>query len=210
MDLQAFFRWKSSDELCIDFVTSKQWAGGTPADDLFTSYPKLIEWCRHIGILTDEESKQQRSLSEKHNQGADAALEKAVQLRESVYRIFSACSHREAPSAQDIDLLNRELSIAMAHIRVSNPSGKFSWNWAKQDAPLEWILWPVARSAAELLTSDRLQRVRQCSDCRWLFMDSSRNASRRWCDMKICGNRAKARRYYARHRPSGRSGKSRR
>jgi predicted RNA-binding Zn ribbon-like protein len=208
MDLAAFFWWKLSNEQCIDFVTSRHWVGGTPADDLFTSYTHLVEWCRHIGILTEQESKQQISLSRTRGKEADLVVEKAIQLRESVYRIFSACSHRDAPSAQDLDILNRELSIALSHIQISNPSRKFSWSWSKKDAPLEWILWPVSRSAGELLTSTRLQRVRQCSECRWLFMDSSRNASRRWCTMKICGNRAKARRYYARHRQSRRSGKS--
>jgi predicted RNA-binding Zn ribbon-like protein len=210
MDLRAFFWWKLSNEPCIDFVTSKQWVGGTPADDLFTSYSSLVEWCRHIGILTEDESKQQISLSRTHIEEANSVVEKAVQLRESVYRIFSACVNRKTPTVQDLDRLNHELSIALSHIQISNPSSKFSWSWSKMDSPLEWILWPVSRSAAELLTSNRLQRVRQCSECRWLFMDSSRNASRRWCDMKICGNRAKARRYYARLRQSGRSGKSHR
>jgi predicted RNA-binding Zn ribbon-like protein len=208
MNLAAFFQWKLSNEPCIDFVTSKLWVGGTPADDLFTSYVRLVEWCRHIRVLSEEESKRQISLSKTRRGEADSVLEKAVQLRESVHRIFSACARREAPSAEDLALLNRELSAALSHIRISRPSAKFSWSWSKIDAPLGWILWPVWRSAAELLTSDRLRRVRQCSGCRWLFMDSSRNASRRWCSMKICGNRAKARRYYARHRGAGPSKKT--
>jgi predicted RNA-binding Zn ribbon-like protein len=67
---------------------------------------------------------------------------------------------------------------------------------------MDQMLWPVARSAAELLTSERAGRVRECASetCSWLFLDGSRNGRRKWCDMASCGNRAKARRYYARHR----------
>jgi predicted RNA-binding Zn ribbon-like protein len=62
------------------------------------------------------------------------------------------------------------------------------------------MLWPIASSAADLLTSERLKKVRLCEakTCTWLFLDESRNHSRRWCDMKVCGNREKARRHYQR------------
>jgi len=64
------------------------------------------------------------------------------------------------------------------------------------------VLWPVAHDAAELLASDQLPRLRECAadDCCWLFLDESKNRSRVWCDMRVCGNRAKARRHYARTR----------
>ena len=69
---------------------------------------------------------------------------------------------------------------------------------------LDTVLWPIAKSAADLLTSDRLACVRECAaqNCGWLFMDNSPNQRRRWCNMKICGNRAKARRHYERNRTS--------
>ena len=73
------------------------------------------------------------------------------------------------------------------------------WEWKSQN-PVDSILWPIAQSAADLLTSPDLAAVRMCEapDCAWLFLDQSRNRSRRWCDMKVCGNRQKARRHYQR------------
>jgi predicted RNA-binding Zn ribbon-like protein len=78
----------------------------------------------------------------------------------------------------------------------------FVWDWHEVDGVLELPIWIVARSAADLLVSSELERVRECAGekCDWLFLDASRNQSRRWCDMAACGNRAKAQRNYARRR----------
>ena len=88
------------------------------------------------------------------------------------------------------------MTEAMGHLRVGWEEGLFRWSWAEEEA-LDCMLWPVVRSAAELLNSDLLSRVRVCpaDDCAWLFLDQSRNRSRRWCDMSTCGNRSKARRF---------------
>jgi predicted RNA-binding Zn ribbon-like protein len=76
------------------------------------------------------------------------------------------------------------------------------WEWPAEEADLRQVLWPVIQSAAELVTSPDVARIRECGapDCNWLFLDHSRGGRRKWCDMSTCGNRAKARRYYERHR----------
>ena len=76
----------------------------------------------------------------------------------------------------------------------------FSWTWDCNEEALDGVLWPVVRSAAELLTSEEAKLVRECASdtCTWLFVDRSRTHRRKWCDMAVCGNRAKARRHYQR------------
>ena len=93
------------------------------------------------------------------------------------------------------------MSAASARLRLAQDGEEFRWDWDDEEA-LDRMLWPVARSAGELLTSDRLGQVRVCAadDCDWLFLDTSRNGSRRWCDMRVCGNRSKVRRYRAAQR----------
>jgi predicted RNA-binding Zn ribbon-like protein len=85
---------------------------------------------------------------------------------------------------------------------VRRAEGGFRWGWDEESDSLTKVLWPVAKAAADLLTSEghALKRLHQCaaSDCGWLFIDMSRNHSRRWCDMSNCGNVAKARRHYHR------------
>ncbi|MBI2081511.1 MAG: CGNR zinc finger domain-containing protein, partial [candidate division NC10 bacterium] len=102
----------------------------------------------------------------------------------------------------DLAVLNAALAEALPLLGLVPEGNGFTWEWTANGQRLDRMLWPVARSAAELLTSGELARVRECEaeSCAWLFMDRSRNRSRRWCDMKTCGNRTKARRHYERKR----------
>jgi predicted RNA-binding Zn ribbon-like protein len=108
---------------------------------------------------------------------------------------------RDDPDAGDLDLLADEAGRAAAERRLVAGREAYVFAWPESDR-LEQLIWPVALSAAELLTSEERPRVKECAadDCNWLFLDMSRNRSRRWCDMKVCGNRAKARRFSERHK----------
>ena len=86
----------------------------------------------------------------------------------------------------------------MIESQITRTKDGFTWDIAGDKMRLDWILNPIIRSAFEILTSDELRKVKTCADsaCGWLFLDFSRNQSSRWCDMKDCGNRAKATRFY--------------
>jgi predicted RNA-binding Zn ribbon-like protein len=202
MEKSPIYRWKLSHEPVVDFLMSKIWNPGGPALDVFADYAGVVGWLRHIGTLSAEDARSQKALAGKRPGEARAAWKKAVRLRNAGYAVFSACADRRPPSGRDVEFLNREVAAAMSHLRIAQSSGKYTWTWHTSGAALAWILWPVMRAMAELLTSDRLHRVKQCAECRWMFMDRSRNASRRWCSMTVCGNRVKARRYHERHRGS--------
>ena len=123
------------------------------------------------------------------------ALQKAIQFREALFAIFSAVVEHRA--LQQLTLMLQE---AMAHGRLVHSGHRFAWEWTSMNIHLESALWPIARAAADLLLSDELQHLRMCAsdDCAWLFIDRTKNHRRRWCDMKTCGNRVKARRHYQR------------
>ena len=127
-------------------------------------------------------------------------------MREAIYRIFSGIAQDEEVEDADLGILNGVLSDAMSHLKISKSSGGFTWDWFGSAEAFDQISWPVVRSAAELLNSEQLDRVRHCADdrgCGMLFLDTSRNKSRRWCSMESCGNRAKAKRHYQRAKSSG-------
>jgi len=188
--------------LSLDFVNTADWhASGHPVEFL-TSYSDFVAWSQHVGILTDHRA--QRLLKEvaRRPVDANAVLERAIALREAIYRIFLAISHGRRPQAADLAIFNAELSGALAQSRIVSTAEGFTWDWAGAEEALDQMLWPVVHDAAGLLTSEELDRVGQCADdrCGWLFLDTSRNRSRRWCSMEDCGNRAKARRHYERKR----------
>jgi predicted RNA-binding Zn ribbon-like protein len=186
--------------LCLDFANTVDWHGSNHEQEWLNSYSDLISWSQHVGILPDNEAQRLLHEAKLHSREAELVLKRAIALRESIYRIFSAIADGLSPENRDLTTLNQELSEAMVHSRIAPTSDGFKWAFDVKENVLHQMLWPITRSAADLLTSKETNRVRKCSgkDCGWLFLDMSRNRTRRWCDMKSCGNRAKARRYYER------------
>jgi predicted RNA-binding Zn ribbon-like protein len=188
--------------LCLDFANTVSGRARERPKEQLNLYSDLVSWGREARLVTDLEA--QRLLREARRRPGEAAsvLERAVMLREGIFRIFSAVADGRSPDDADLAVLNAALSEALSWARIVQTPEGFAWDWADRGERLEQLIWPIARSAAELLTSPDLSRVRECAEtgCAWLFHDTSRNRSRQWCDMKVCGNRAKARRHYARMR----------
>ena len=188
--------------LCLDFVNTVDWRTSAHPHEWFTKYSDLVSWSQHTGILTYNETQDLLRKAELHPTDAKAVLERTIILRETLYRIFSAIAEHHLSKTSDIAALNMELSKAMAQMQLMPTADGHSWTYGFKDNALDRMLWSVVRSAADLLTSNKLHRISKCSaeECGWLFLDMSRNRSRRWCNMKDCGNRAKARRHYQRER----------
>jgi predicted RNA-binding Zn ribbon-like protein len=194
----------SALRLCLDFANTLAGRMTSHPQESFRSYSTLVSWGQRSGMLTPDAASRLALEATDRLAEATATLDRATALREAIYRIFSAVAGGRTPEAADLDLLNGVLSEALAALRVTPTTGGFIWAWGSQRPELGHVLWPIAQSAADLLTSIELRAVRECAapDCGWLFLDTSRNHSRRWCDMKACGNRAKARRYYERSKQS--------
>jgi predicted RNA-binding Zn ribbon-like protein len=204
MDISPTSVWKFlGGELCLDFANSAQWHASESPRECLNSYEELLGWAGQAQLLSQQEVSQLRREAEQRGAEAAYILERAIRLRETIYDIFSAIAHARDPQEADLSALNAVLSETLPRLRLLFTGETYVWEWTASADDLDRMLWPVVRSAAELLTSDRLSRVGQCEDdrgCGWLFVDHSRNRSRRWCDMEDCGNRAKAKRYYERQR----------
>jgi predicted RNA-binding Zn ribbon-like protein len=194
--------------VCLDFVNSVNWRlTGYPSEYL-RSYEDLLDWGRQGGLLAPEETEGLSRQAALDPEGARETLSRALALREAIHRVISRAIAGESQDESDLSALNRELSIALSHLRVMPVDGTYGWDWdmsgddgvVRLDSPL----WPVAQSAAELLTSPKLGRVKLCAGegCGWVFVDESRNGSRLWCDSRDCGNRERVRRHLARKRAS--------
>jgi predicted RNA-binding Zn ribbon-like protein len=136
---------------------------------------------------------------------ANEILNRALALRETLYRIFSTSIAGQRPTAEDLTAFNEHFGQAMGFSQIIAVKGGFRWGFNSDSSRLDWIIHPIVRSAAELLVSSELKNVKICAapDCGWLFLDTSRNRSRRWCEMQDCGNRAKARRFYRKKMRTG-------
>jgi predicted RNA-binding Zn ribbon-like protein len=193
--------------LCLDYVNTLRRRLTDRPLDLLRAYADLVTWGRDAGALTAAEAQALLREGARRPREAQAVVRRAVEVREALYRIFTATAGKRAPAPEDVAALNAALGEALAAARIVPRQRGFAWDWTEDPSALQRPLWPVVRSAAEMLTSNEVVAVRKCAaaDCAWVFMDQSKNRSRRWCDMRVCGNRAKVRRHYRK----GRTGRNR-
>lgn len=194
----------SGGALCLDFVNTVDCYGCADLGEYLNTYHDLVAWGRHVGTITDDEAKTLSRRAAGHPAEATGAHRRAIELREAIYRIFTITLKSQSPAQEDLAVFNIYLCKAMMRSQIVKTQEGFYWDVTGHKAKLDWILNPVIRSAAELLVSEAFRRVKKCADsiCGWLFLDISRNRSRRWCDMRDCGNRAKASRFYKKNKDS--------
>lgn len=193
------------DTLCLDFANTMDWHASDQPQEMLHSFEDLLDWAGKKGALDEAISRRLREISARQPKEAAEALAHGIELREAIYRIFSSHANNCRPAANDLYILNDCLREALAHLMIVWHEDHYDWEWPEEEESLERVFWPAARSAADLLTSEWLERIGQCADdrgCGWLFLDESRNRNRRWCDMRGCGNRAKARRFYQKSQKS--------
>lgn len=187
----------SGGNLALDFANTVSYRL-TDATERLVDYNHLVFFGMQSGVYSFPE--RLFTIAGQSPGLGKSALQKAIQFREHLYAVFSAVVEHRAVPGNALGWLNFMLQEAADHERLVYRDRRFVREWVFMDSYLESVLWPIARAAADLLTSDEIQNVRICAakDCGWLFVDRTKNHRRRWCDMKICGNRVKARRHYQR------------
>jgi len=192
----------------LDFVNSldKRFEETGPVE-LLGSYGDLLRFTEQTRVL---DARQVRLLARSTQPGgAVRALRSARELREALAVVFYGSLDGRPPSPGDLRILERHFGSACRHreLRWQQSGGspdaqpRMHWEWGRYETEAELPVWVLSFSASQLMTSDAMQQVRACGaeTCRWLFLDTSKNHTRRWCNMKVCGNRMKARRFQARH-----------
>lgn len=201
----------SAGHLALDFANTVSGRLASAPVDHLTDYGRLVSWSVLAGVLTPAQGQRLRARSSSNAKAAGVVLRQAITVREAIFTMFSSIAAGKAVPGSALADLNEVLPDALSRLRVE-PQGKgYSWRWSLGDEDLGAMLAPVVRAGADLLTSVQVDRVRECraDTCAWLFLDRSKNGTRCWCDMSVCGNRAKARRHYAREKAASRRVRSR-
>jgi predicted RNA-binding Zn ribbon-like protein len=190
----------NAENVALDFVNTldDRYAPSGPRE-LLPGYADLLRFCRQASILTHTELGRLSALP-KASQGR--SLGSAIELRELLARIFYRLVEGRSPATEDRIALERWAAACARRRELRWEDGRLTWAWKALDADPDTPALLLAENALELITADPPARLHTCASgtCRWLFLDTSKNRTRRWCDMKTCGNRAKARRYSEAHR----------
>ena len=162
--------------LLLDLVNTVSWRlDDARWIDKLESTQALADWCAAVGL-----------------DRRPGTLQQVRVVRETAYRVLLPIARGEQPSRGELAALQGFVVEALTEAR---PIGIKPLEW--QAAELPGVL---ALAAARLLEHEDLSRLRECQDgdCGWLFLDRSKNGSRRWCSSGDCGNRARAKRHYQR------------
>ncbi len=174
---------------CLDFCNTFDHHHSSPAYDFIPDRATLLRWGQAAGILPED--------LQNGNSNDQEAFAEALRARLLIFQLFEPFSRSDRPADAVLAAFNSLLQETASRMNIVRTGQRYVLAYPAED-PLEKLIGEVVQSAADLLISKQAVQVKQCAGCGWLFYDSTRNRSRRWCDMRVCGNKAKARRHYER------------
>jgi predicted RNA-binding Zn ribbon-like protein len=184
--------------LCLDFINTVN-ARPRPEHDYLMNYSDLVDWAYKLGVLSARETKQFRAWEPAHIKEAGTVLQSARSLREFLYRLFANPARESKQNSREMSEFPRYYGQAVADSQLVKKGDQYLFTWSI-DETLSGLISQIIYSAGELLLQGKFQQVKECPGCGWLFLDTSKNQSRRWCSMNTCGARDKMRRYHTRQR----------
>jgi predicted RNA-binding Zn ribbon-like protein len=192
--------------LALDFVNTVGGLYDEPADDeeLLDEYEDIPTWCARLGVISERAAGSLRAAARRDPASAERALREAIELRRLLADVFRPLTAGKSPPQELMERLRDADLAALADARLTRgDNGSFDWTWPPPQE-LTDPLKPIAHAAVELLTDGPLERLKTCANCRWIFLDQSRNRSRRWCSMDECGVQIKHARFVERRRRAAR------
>jgi predicted RNA-binding Zn ribbon-like protein len=188
--------------VALDFANTIDDPEGPARYDHIGTYLELVGWSARVGLLVPGQAADLLEAAGEVSRVASAALRRAHLLRRILIDTFTKVADgnntgrgkaRLAPALAWGDL-RPFVTDATANADLASNGTSYELAWPLT-ARLDGMLWPIAAAAAALLTSPQLPRLKKCAGCPWVFLDQSKNLSRRWCAMEDCGTHEKIRRY---------------
>jgi predicted RNA-binding Zn ribbon-like protein len=191
-----------ADDLALDFANTESGRGFPSHQNHLREAANVADWLRHAKVLPAEDADWLKKRVSERADLAQDLLGQAIALREAVHNIGVALGHRAKPPETALASLSALHARFVAKAELAPGVLSCRWLWSVRASPVEAALGPIALAAVRLFTQGDFHRIRECGGhaCGWLFYDCSKNNRRRWCEMEVCGNRAKQRRLAARRR----------
>jgi predicted RNA-binding Zn ribbon-like protein len=194
--------------LCLSLANTRTWRNSAAPKEVLGHYDALVQWAAAREIVDKTQAAQLTKLAQAHPRASSAELQRTIALREAIASVFAAIAHTRRPNADDLAIVTASFNEAAAQLELDVVEGRLVPR-VRVDNAMPVPRWQAALSAIGLYTSGDASRIKQCADdrgCGWLFVDTTRNGSRRFCFSNECGNRARQVRFRARQDPAHASG----
>jgi predicted RNA-binding Zn ribbon-like protein len=186
--------------LCLDFINSVHGRHEQPLRDYFSGIHDLIHWAKRLGVIDSKTEKKLTAASESQPAKSLQFFNDAIAFRELMFVIFrNIISEKKVPAAQ-LKKYNDMLKIYFPYLQIKQSGQGFEEQWLLDETDFKRLLAPILNDSYETLLSDKLRRIKECSNCGWLFYDTTKNGKRRWCSMQTCGSNVKALDWYYRQK----------
>jgi len=183
--------------VCLDFTNTIKHRYQVPIVDYLSGMEDWLIWAKRSTLITDVELKVIQQYIQQNPTRSQKEFHGIIRSRESIHNIFNCISRGEKPLPDSLQIFTEKLHFSFERVSITiKANRKVSESWSEKVVDLLTPLVPIVKSAYELLNSDKLGRVKECDNCGWLYLDKSKNNSRKWCSMLTCGSSDKARRYY--------------
>jgi predicted RNA-binding Zn ribbon-like protein len=202
---EGFLFELSGGDLSLDFVNTVDERPTERARELLPNPSELYSWSRQAGILTRKQEEALLARASRKPSQAKKVLDRALAIRECLFRLFRHVTDEKDFPPNLLAEWNSYVRLSQDHYELAPGRESMTWRLRSRLEEPDSVLWPVIHSAVQLLTGPHVSRIRRCAaeNCDWMFLDTSKRGNRRWCDMSVCGNRAKARRYYHKSKQQG-------
>lgn len=196
-------QWKAGDIVggnpALDLVNTVSGWGYDP-EDWVPDLESFLVWARMSGVLDKRETKQAARRAESSPAAAERALASVKELRFALWSLVTSLQQRKPAKLSDLSVINDWMRRLALSEQVAVKRGRIEFAPSRHISVLELIGLRVTAAALALLKNPPAGRIKTCpgENCGWKFLDRSKNRSRRWCDMAVCGNLVKAREYRAR------------
>jgi predicted RNA-binding Zn ribbon-like protein len=188
--------------LALDFANTESGRGSESHRNHLSDATNVLDWLNHVNALPAGATEWLRAEVSTRPALADELVARSIALRAAIHAVGAAIGRGGAPSHASLARLSELHAESIARAALAFEGDICRWRWSLSQAPVDAALGPIALAAVDLFTDADFSRIKQCAGqaCGWLFYDSSKNKRRRWCEMDVCGNRAKQKRFAARRR----------
>ena len=189
-------------DLALDFANTESGRSFPSHQNHFLSAANVLDWLAHSSALPEPDVAWLRAETAVRPDLGEAILSRALALRSAIHGVASAIGRHETPPQDSLATLSHYYANLIGKAKLVAEGHRCGWRWPLRETPLEATLGPVALAAVRLFVEGDLSRVKECGGhaCGWVFYDTTKNNRRRWCEMEVCGNRAKQKRLAARRR----------
>ncbi len=188
--------------LALDFANTESGRGYELHRNHLRDATNVLDWLSHAETLPPEAAQSLLGEFSARPALADALIERAVALRAAIHGVGAAIARGGPPPHASLARLSALHACSIGRAALAFEGDGCRWRWNPREAPVDAALGPIALAAVKLFTEGDFGRIKECGGhaCGWLFYDTSKNNRRRWCEMEVCGNRAKQKRFAARKR----------